>query len=188
VTHGLALYADTVSTNKWVGSGAGLANGSASQIGDFFKQPTSYVALISYVETKFIEAEASLQTNNLPRAAAAYDTAVANSLAKFGISNPAFIKKYASETAGTINLNKIMLQKYLALYLQGEIFTDWRRTGIPKLTPSASNVTNNVIPRRYVYPISERLENPRIIFLVYHLLVLFGGMLHLKNRVFNLLK
>jgi hypothetical protein len=54
-----------------------------------------------------------------------------------------------------------MTQKYLGLFMQVEVFNDWRRTGIPSLTTSADNVTNDIIPRRYPYPISERLENPK---------------------------
>jgi hypothetical protein len=72
-----------------------------------------------------------------------------------------WLKKYANETATSITLNKIMFQKYMALYMQVEIFTDWRRTGIPALQPTPNNATNNVIPRRYPYPLSERLANPQ---------------------------
>jgi hypothetical protein len=37
------------------------------------------------------------------------------------------------------------------LYADPEVFTDWRRTGFPVLTPT----TGTAIPRRLVYPQSE---------------------------------
>ena len=42
------------------------------------------------------------------------------------------------------------------MFLQPESFADWRRTGIPQLTPSSG--TN--IPRRYLYPTDEVNTNP----------------------------
>ena len=48
-----------------------------------------------------------------------------------------------------------MTQKYIAMYNQSESWTDWRRTAFPKLTA----VTGTEIPRRWLYPQSERLYN-----------------------------
>jgi hypothetical protein len=81
------------------------------------------------------------------------------SLARFGISDLVFEAAYASETSGTISLDKIMTQKYIAMYLDVEAFNDWRRTGIPHLLPNTGNVTGDIIPRRLPYPQSERLFN-----------------------------
>lgn len=60
-------------------------------------------------------------------------------------------------------LEKIMIQKWLALYPNGqEAWTEWRRTGYPKLVPTVSNrgtaqgVTNEGGIRRMVYPASFR--------------------------------
>jgi hypothetical protein len=155
------IYADTAVGGILVGSKPGELNGSASPIGALFKAPDAKVSLVNFVETKFIEAEANFQLGNLAAAASAYNAAVIGSLTKYGVRNAAWENTYANETAGTITLSKIMFQKYLGLYLQLEVYNDWRRTGIPGLLPSAGNVTNNVIPRRYPYPASERLENPK---------------------------
>lgn len=156
----LVVYADTGVGGTYYGSKPGELNLDASTIGDMYKAPDGKITFMSYVETKFIEAEANFQLNNKAEAAAAYNAAVKASLAKNGVSNPAWEAINANETAATITLEKIMLQKYLGLFMQLEVFTDWRRTGIPALQPSADNVTNNVIPRRYPYPVSERLQNP----------------------------
>jgi len=44
------------------------------------------------------------------------------------------------------------VQEYIALYLNSEAWTLWRRTGSPDLTPTAGT---NGISRRLLYPQSE---------------------------------
>ncbi len=57
-------------------------------------------------------------------------------------------------------LAKIALQKWVALYFNGlEAWFDWRRTGMPAIVPSASNLNNNLVPIRYIYPLSEQSLN-----------------------------
>lgn len=57
-------------------------------------------------------------------------------------------------------LTKIGTQKWIALFFNGlEAWYDWRRTGIPALSPGASNLNNNKIPVRYIYPQSEQSLN-----------------------------
>ncbi len=64
--------------------------------------------------------------------------------------------------AGTTNekLEKIATQKWIALFFNGlEAWYDWRRSGLPTLTPGASNLNNNLIPVRFIYPLSEQSLN-----------------------------
>lgn len=57
-------------------------------------------------------------------------------------------------------LSKIATQKWIALFFNGlEAWFDWRRSGLPALTPGASNLNNNRIPVRYIYPLSEQALN-----------------------------
>jgi hypothetical protein len=57
-------------------------------------------------------------------------------------------------------LNKIATQKWVALAFNGlEAWYDWRRSGLPALVPGASNLNNNLIPVRYIYPLSEQSLN-----------------------------
>jgi len=56
-----------------------------------------------------------------------------------------------------------MREKAAALFTEMECWTDYRRTGFPLLNPnpdgaSASNPSGE-IPRRFIYPQSERLLN-----------------------------
>lgn len=57
-------------------------------------------------------------------------------------------------------LTKIATQKWIALFFNGlEAWFDWRRSGLPALTPGASNLNNNRIPVRYIYPLAEQALN-----------------------------
>ena len=106
-------------------------------MGPYYGSINSPVELITYVEMKFIEAEAALPTD-AARAATAYNDAVLASLAKHGVTDATFEANFASETAATITLEKIIDQKYTALYSSHEVWTDWRRTGLPSLSPDQS--------------------------------------------------
>lgn len=57
-------------------------------------------------------------------------------------------------------LVKIGTQKWVALFFNGlEAWFDWRRTGIPALVISASNLNNDRVPVRYIYPTIEQSLN-----------------------------
>lgn len=127
--------------------------------GPYYCSPASPVPFISFVETKFIEAECKFQTGDAAGAATAYNEAVKANLAKLGVSDPTWEGIHANENAGSISLNTIIMGKYIGLAFQIEVFNDWKRTGIPALTPAAYNTTNNIIPRRYPYPTNEKIYN-----------------------------
>jgi hypothetical protein len=61
---------------------------------------------------------------------------------------------------GTDDLNKIMTQKWIALFMNGyESWLDIRRTGFPEMMISPDNLNGNVYPVRYRYPSSEQAVN-----------------------------
>lgn len=138
---------------KYVGSAAGVPNANASTMGSHFASSDSPVPFVTYAETKFIEAEAAFQTNNKSRAAEAYNNGVLGSCSSMGVEPDAeFIAAQASETDATITLEKIMTQKYIAMYGQPESWTDFRRTNLPALQPAEGQ---DKIPTRFDYPQSE---------------------------------
>ncbi|MCK0192732.1 SusD/RagB family nutrient-binding outer membrane lipoprotein [Arenibacter sp. F20364] len=58
------------------------------------------------------------------------------------------------------NLDKILTQKWLSLFMVGhEAWFNIRRTGIPSLTPGQDNFNNDQYPTRYLYPESEQAAN-----------------------------
>ena len=91
-------------------------------------------------------------------AATYYANAIAESYAQWNlpaasvssyIANPLVV--YTGTTAEKIA--KIALQRYIALYPDGlQGWCEWRRTGVPALTPAQNSVnTGGQIPRRFVY-------------------------------------
>jgi hypothetical protein len=108
---------------------------------DDFRQP-----LITWEENQLIMAEASFQTTTggaaQIAAAQPFLTAVRNARGK------AF--RVAS-------LQAIMEEKYIALFQNIEVWSDWRRTCVPALTPAA---TKSVIPGRLFYGQGEEQTNP----------------------------
>lgn len=129
-------------------------------LGEYFTRPDAPYFFTSFMEQNFILAEAAFQDGQTNVALTAYNDAVNASLSRHGVvADSAFTANVLSETTSSLTLEKIMVQKYIAMYLDPEVFSDWRRTGFPHLLPSPGNVTGDVIPRRLPYPQSERLFN-----------------------------
>jgi hypothetical protein len=129
--------------------------GGGRNFGTFYGSISSPVPFISYVETLFIQSESQFRLGNQAQANAAYDAAVTASLAKYSITNPAWLTSHTSGVLGNRNLRNIIEAKYVALFLQTEAFTDFRRTGFPVLVPTAGAA----VPVRYPYATDERLYN-----------------------------
>ncbi len=112
--------------------------------------------LITYRELQFIIAETATDAGEKQ---AAYLRGIEASFTEFGLGTADY-NAYAGQNAinpgaGNITMNHIMTQKYIGLFVQPEAFSDWRRTGIPNLTP----VTGASVPRRWFYPENEYLFN-----------------------------
>ena len=132
---------------------------NTSYVGSYYASATSSIPLLSYVEQKFIEAEAELRDGNAAGAATAHNDAVKASIAQVtGGSDPTYEAAYANEDANSITLEKIMYQKWVALFIQVEAYSDWRRTNVPSLTSNPNGNTTS-IPVRFIYPQNERLYN-----------------------------
>ena len=101
--------------------------------------------IVSYVETKLIEAEAEQRVNGGTAGLAAF-TAVRNYLAtEYGGVFP------PSTSTGTALTNEILEEKYISLVGSLQVFHDMRRTnnvlGIP-----VKNSTATTVPQRFLYP------------------------------------
>nr|WP_295921448.1 SusD/RagB family nutrient-binding outer membrane lipoprotein [uncultured Dyadobacter sp.] len=108
-------------------------------------------------------------------AEASYNAAVTSGLkqwALFGTAGvisdakiAAYLKANPFKAAGTMadKMEQIGTQKWVTLFLEDEyeIFSNWRRTGYPKLTPTnyPGNLTGGKIPTRFVIPDSEEQYN-----------------------------
>jgi hypothetical protein len=161
----LPFYATTDDDGLYTGSNVdpGLANISASAVGTYFGSANSPAPMATYVEALFIKAEANLRVGNTAEAATAYNEAVKASIAQVtGASDAAYEAIYANETSESVNLSKIMYQKYVALFTQNEVWTDWRRTGFPQLEANPSGFVSG-IPTILPTPQEERLYNPNAV-------------------------
>ncbi|WP_071595149.1 SusD/RagB family nutrient-binding outer membrane lipoprotein [Hymenobacter aerophilus] len=119
--------------------------------------------LMTYAEVKFIEAEARLRKGDKTGAYAAYTAAVDADLMSKGAASSVSTSTTAESKgfrdrvfmgADNLTLQDVMQQKYIAFFIYQAIesYTDYRRTGFPKL----NNPKNTVFfPRRFPYPQSE---------------------------------
>lgn len=118
--------------------------------------------VISYAEVKFIEAEATERSTG--NGQSIMEDAIRANMEYLGVSTVE-IENYIDNM--TYNgLETIMVEKYKAMYGQSpiQVWNDFRRTGYPALTPDPNGENGNnpsgIIPRRLLYPITERQSNP----------------------------
>lgn len=116
---------------------------------------------MSNFEALFIKSECLWIKGDKPGAAAAYNAAVTASLEKWDVADAAWLATNAAETDATITLSKIMNGKYVAMYAQGEAWSDYRRYqfAYPLLTPPVNNQTSGVQPSSFPYPTNEKVTN-----------------------------
>ncbi len=115
--------------------------------------------MLTYREFNFIIAEAYLRLGITNKANAYYESGMILSLNNSGITDSAQAVYMASNNVQPsmegISLKHVIKQKYIALYpFQSiEAYTDWRRTGYPKLNNPFDT------PRRFPYPQNEISTN-----------------------------
>lgn len=128
----------------------------------FYTQANSPIPFMTYAELKFIQAECYLNNGTRDMAYKAYQDGIKASCMFFGLDEQTADDYVASAAVDVgednLTLEDVINQKYIALYYQQETWTDWRRTGFPKLELPANAVINNIV-RRMIYPQSERLYN-----------------------------
>ncbi len=138
----------------------------------YYSVSASPVSLLSYVEVKFMEAEAEMMqtASDLVAAKAALDEAVNASFMKItGAPTPAAYQtdldaRWAAATTNAERLSVLINEKFIGCYSQSIVaWNDFRRVGLPVLTPNPNGVNafnaNGEIPRRLPYPQEERLLN-----------------------------
>lgn len=162
----LPFFASTNNQGEYVGQPAGnvlTPRESYSELGSYYASTNGPFNFITLAEVEFIRAEAQYRLSQFGPAATAMNNAIIASLENVtGAADPDYVAAQASETATTMQtggFERLMTHKYVALFLEPEVFSDWRRTGIPALTPANPNLTNDIIPRRWPYPASEIATN-----------------------------
>lgn len=127
-------------------------------IGNMYGSISSAIEFITYEEMLFVKAEATLRaTGDYATAEGYYKAGIMASMEKLGVDAAATTTYIAANGILPITdinaaIAKVSLQEYLALYLNPEAWTLWRRNNEPALTPTAGS---NGIPRRFLYPQNE---------------------------------
>jgi len=97
----------------------------------YYTQKTSPYFLITYSELKFIEAEVYFRKGQTSLALTAYKAAIQASMDRFGVAankSADFLASAAvAQTASELTLSHIMIQKYIDLTYNPEVWTDMRR-------------------------------------------------------------
>jgi len=137
----------------------------------YYTSPGSPVHMATYYEAKFLEAEARLRLDeNDPEAETAFREAMKANIDMLTNNSldSADMTSYLDNLAvlnGSFEqkLERLMVQKYIAMYGTIESWTDYRRTGYPDIAPNENGDHNENpggdIPRRFTYPQTERLYN-----------------------------
>lgn len=127
--------------------------------------PTQPLENATFVEMKFIEAEAALADNNPTRAYQAYEDGIRAHMQKMGV-DPADIDAYWNESTvsvGVANLtiDEIMKEKYVAMFLNPETWNDARRYDYQYqgFQAPANSALGGEMIRLVSYPDSETQRN-----------------------------
>ncbi len=155
-------------------------NSTQSNIAVVNLKPSTPVYFMSLEESLFLQAEAAERYSGGAGAKALYDAAVTANFAKYGLTPGALLAgAYAYPTAGTFaqKLEAIITQKWVSNFPGNgfESFFEKNRTGFPvtsavyqtdpgyvpgQLVYALNGSTNQLFPKRIVYPLSERNANP----------------------------
>jgi hypothetical protein len=136
------------------GSAHGASRGAASWLNpSSFGDPGWDLDIVSYEETQFMIAECQFNTGNEAGALATLNAVLGAVESRWGFAANS-IQRY-SGLSGTALLEAIMVEKFKALFLNPQVWNDWKRTGFPGIV---SNIARD-IPRRFMYPDDEQNSN-----------------------------
>jgi hypothetical protein len=158
-----AVISQVNNVGQYVGNQPGVENpsnyGGFSSPGTFYLAPTLSGVILSHAQVKFLLAEAANRglISGGQTAALNYYTGGIQASMEFNGVSQSNIATYLAQPNITFTTQadgrvKIGEQSWIALYGQGvETWTEWRRTGLPVLSP-AQNAALPSIPKRYFYP------------------------------------
>lgn len=118
--------------------------------------------IMSYAEVEFIKSEVYLHFGDLDKAEEAYKKGTIAGITQWvGISSPgdAYFENPLTAFNGT--LERIMNQKYLALYMcDYQQWFEYRRTGFPVLPKTEHMLLDGEMPKRFMYHDRLPITNP----------------------------
>ena len=177
---GAATFDGAKNGNKGKTEAGTNANTKFNANSYYFKEDSPLV-LVSYAEALFLKAEAEFlaaggSTTSIGGPQAAYDAykmGIEAHMNKIGIYS-GLIADYLNDpaidvTPANLKLEHIMVQKYIALLLNPEVFTDMRRYDFSTDVYPGLELPANQNPdlnghwwRTAIYPVSELSKNPKL--------------------------
>lgn len=118
-------------------------------VGPAYNQP-----ILTCAETQFIVAEAQYRLGNQTAAREAANRGIACEEAQYGVT----LARVPAALAGNALFERIMQEKYIALFLNIEVWNDYKRTCLPRFPTFGGQA----IPGRLLYGTTERQTNPNI--------------------------
>jgi len=123
--------------------------------------PPMILPILTYAEIAFIKAELAQKGQLSGNAEDYYKEAVSAAIQTWTgkmVDNSYFDKPLAAYN-GT--MERIMLHKYLALYFTDfQQWSEYKRTGYPRLPVTTSMLNDQLIPSRLLYPADQQISNP----------------------------
>ena len=159
----LPIYFSPNKNAEFVGSRPGQPNADASIVSTLGVGAPNYnQPIVTCAETFFILAETYYYQGKTQLAQEALQAGVRCQERWFN-SYPSFagnvqIPIPGQPLTGRNLLQEIIVQKHIALFLNAEVYNDYRRTCLPNL----QTANNRLIPRRILYGRTERITNPNI--------------------------
>jgi len=166
----LPVFAQLNDTGAYAGMPNGLNDGAGpplkyiSRYGAYWREtPNAPIALLTYSEVLFLEAEAAQRGWIGGSADSLYTAAIRASMKQYGVSDSAS-NAYLSDTVRVrynpaTGLTQIAYQKWVSMFMQGmEAWTEVRRTQVPTLVPGPNAVLAK-IPERLPYADNELVLN-----------------------------
>ena len=119
------------------------------------------VEWVSWHENQFIIAECQYNLGNTEKAVETLNNVVDVLEERWRVFDSTCVLPRYNNISGQEVISAIMNEKYKALFLNMQVFSDWRRTGYPKFEDrnGASTVCDAGVPRRLPYPELEKKTN-----------------------------
>lgn len=140
---------------------AGEPDSAISAIGSTLTADNRDFIWFPYADTKFLEAEAQLIVSGAAAAEAPYVAGIRADMTRLGVASSDidnYVAAVPSLSTVATPLADIMWEKYISNFLRDEVWTDYRRTGYPKVplpTPPAGQSL-------YLPAIPQRLRTPAV--------------------------
>ncbi|WP_298734877.1 SusD/RagB family nutrient-binding outer membrane lipoprotein [uncultured Chitinophaga sp.] len=157
-------YRGTINGKGRIGTGTDDEESYLSVETGFYSKGGAPLLILTYAECKFIEAEAAFRAGDKPAAYAAYLDGIRAHMDKLGVSTAnrdAYVNNpVVSVGEANITLALIMKEKYVAMFLNPESWTDVRRMDYQYTDFNLP--VNAVLPtfiRRVAYPSAEAARN-----------------------------